>query len=384
MRQRALIIGGGIGGLAAAISLRLGGIEAHVYERALELKEVGAGLSLWSNGSKALDLLGLRDPWRSITTPLMRADTRLPSGRVLGWLNVGKLNATSAHPSVAAHRGELLDLLHQAIPLATVHVGKELHHFADNGDGVTAAFTDGSEVQGAFLVGADGISSLARRQLFPSAVAAYAGYSTWRGVARMDPGPGWPKRALVRTVGRGEYFGVGEISRNRYLWYATKNMAEEAAEPEGRKGTLLRHFGQWHHPIPELLATTHESDMLLHPVYKMPVMQRWSKGRITLLGDAAHPIEPSLGMGAALALEDAVVLARCLKEHDDVRSALIRYQELRRPRVKKIVRASAFLAKTEQLRSPVACRLRDLSSMITPEPILRAATRPLMTFEPGG
>lgn len=382
MAHRALIIGGGIGGLTAAIALRHIGIEAHVYDQAPELKEIGAGLSVWSNGAKALDLLGLGERWRSITAPLVCADTRTPNGRVLGWLDVGKINAATGHPSVAAPREELFDLLLQALPKEAMHAGKRFDQFRDNGSSVTAVFTDGSVTEGTFLVGADGFSSLTRRQMFTGEVAVYAGYATWRGMAHIDPGPQWPKHALVRTLGRGEYFGVGEISRGRYLWYATKNREEHAPEPEGRKATLLRHFGQWPYPIPELLAATNESDMLLHPVYKMRPMKTWSRGRVTLLGDAAHPIEPSLGMGASLALEDAVILARCLQSEESLETALKRYEKSRRSRVRRIVRTSAFLAKTEQLEDGVACRLRDLASRLTPEPIVRAMVRPLVTFVP--
>lgn len=375
-----MVIGGGIGGLAAAIALRSVGVDAHVYEQASEPTEIGAGLSVWSNGSKALDLLGLGDSWGAAATALARAETRTPSGNVVGRLDVTKLNRETGHPTVAAHRGELFRLLLQALPDKAIHTDKRSRAFREEGERVVVSFTDESEASGTFLVGADGVASPTRAQLFPQRCLTYAGYGTWRGVVDLDAGANWPTRSLVRTVGRGEYFGIGELSPQRYLWYATKNRREGEPEPDGRKATLMRHFGSWHHPIADLVTATPENGIYLHPIYKMTPQSQWSKGRATLLGDAAHPIEPSLGMGASLALEDAVVLARCVDRESNVEKALQRYGEARRSRVRRMVRASALLARSEQVESRFACALRDLSSRFTPEPLVRAMWRPMASF----
>jgi 2-polyprenyl-6-methoxyphenol hydroxylase-like FAD-dependent oxidoreductase len=292
------------------------------------------------------------------------------------------MNSQVGHPSVAAHRGELFQLLLQALPAEAVHTNKQFHRLRDEGKQVVGVFADGSEATASFLVGADGVFSTTRTLMFPETPPTYAGYATWRGVVDLDTSSKWPPRSLVRSLGRGEYFGIGELSPQRYLWYATKNRAEGEPEAGGRKATLLRHFGNWHHPIPELLTATPEDEILLHPIYKMASMTPLTRGRVTLVGDAAHPVEPSLGMGASLALEDAVVLARCLQNENSIETALQRYEKSRRSRVRRIVRTSALLARPEQLENRVGCRVRDLSSRLAPEPLVRAMSRPLVTFAP--
>jgi hypothetical protein len=172
--------------------------------------------------------------------------------------------------------------------------------------------------------------------------------------------------ALVRTIGRGKYFGVGEISSGRYLWYATKNRALQEPEPGGRKTTVLRHFASWHSPIPDLVEATPDDQILLHPIYKMEPLTTWTRDRASLVGDAAHPIEPSLGMGACLAIEDALILGVCLERATRLEDALALYEPTRRPRVDRMVRWSKWLASSEQIEHPAVCTLRDLGTRLSP------------------
>jgi 2-polyprenyl-6-methoxyphenol hydroxylase-like FAD-dependent oxidoreductase len=158
---------------------------------------------------------------------------------------------------------------------------------------------------------------------------------------------------------------VGEITPGRYLWYATKNRALQEPEPGGRKATVLRHFGTWHSPIPDLVRATPDDQILLHPAYMMMPLTSWLGTRATLVGDAAHPIEPSLGMGACLAIEDALVLGACLERTSVVDNALAMYERTRRPRVARMVRWSKWLARSEQIEQPIVCAMRDLATRLS-------------------
>jgi 2-polyprenyl-6-methoxyphenol hydroxylase-like FAD-dependent oxidoreductase len=383
--MKAVIIGGGIGGLSAAIALRQGGIEAHVYERAPELTEVGAGLSLWANGVKALHMLGLGDAISHAACPVHQLGTRTTNRRWLNRISLDPLHDRLGFTSVAIHRGELLQILVNAVDPDAVHPAMKLTGIDHSHDGeVVAVFANGSTVTGDILVGADGVASIIRQQLFPNTAPQYAGYSTWRGVVRsIDLPEDWPRQAIIRTLGCGQYFGVGELGSGRYLWYLTQNLSAESGSTHPGKTNLLHSVASWASPVPEIVEATPDGDILLHPVYKLrPTLRKWHSGRVVLLGDAEHPIEPALGMGAALAFEDALQLAASFSSHRNHLDAFHHYEISRRARVNRLTRWSSFLARSEQLSNPIACRLRDLAIRLPSRTVTLALARRAMTFAP--
>jgi 2-polyprenyl-6-methoxyphenol hydroxylase-like FAD-dependent oxidoreductase len=276
------------------------------------------------------------------------------------------LNAEIGHDSVGMHRIDLLQLLADAVPDDCVHLNSDFRYFDQDQDGVTATFADGHSVAGDLLIGADGVFSSVRGRLCPGRRPSYAGYVCWRGVAEFDPGDEWPVDASVRTMGPGQHFGIVHVKGRRFFWYATRTQAKDEPEPGGRKATLLRHFGRWHQPIPAIIEATPEDEVLRHGIYDMRGLREWGTGHVSLLGDAAHPMRPSLGMGACQAMEDAVVLAHYL-ENLPAPEALRAYERHRRPRAKGMVRGSRLLATSEQLRSRALCALRDMSPRLMPE-----------------
>jgi 2-polyprenyl-6-methoxyphenol hydroxylase-like FAD-dependent oxidoreductase len=306
--------------------------------------------------------------------------TRTTDGRVLQTIPLSKANEKLGYDSVGFHRRELLQLLADAVDPASVHVGARLVRFEQDGTTVAAFFDDGREVEGSLLIGADGIFSTVRRQLFPDLDPRYAGYVVWRGVTHLTPRRGWPPHSVVRTMGREKHFGIAQLSEGRHFWYGTHD--EPLSEPEvgGRKATLARHFGEWHSPIPELVDATREEAMLRHGIYELRPLKAWTNGRVTLLGDAAHPMKPSLGMGACQAIEDAVVLSYYLSK-DEAPDALKSYEARRKPRTKQIVRWSHLLARTEQYKSRAMCSWRDLSTRLLPEPVSLWITERSLSFE---
>ena len=378
---RVLIVGGGIGGLAAAIALDRAGADVEVFEQADELREIGAGVSLWTNAMKALDALGIGDAVRDITSPLEVIETRDSKGRVLSTLPLAKVHERLGRESAGIHRRELLAALAAAVPRDRIHTGARFERLDQDGHGVTAYFADGRTERGDALVGADGVFSAVRSHCLCSPPPRYGGYVVWRGVVEAPVPAGWPRNASVRTFSRDRHFGIIELTAGRYFWYATRNQPKDEPERGGRKRTLLDQFGHWHAPIQQLLEGTAEEAMLRHHLYAMRPLRTWTRTRVTLLGDAAHPMTPSLGQGACQALEDAVVLGDAFRTMD-LLDALRSYERRRRRRATSIVRWSAFFAAQEQLRNPILTAIRDVQTALTPPALGARFFERFLRFDP--
>ena len=385
--MRAMIVGAGMGGLTAAIALQRAGIETPVFERAGELREVGAGILLAANAVRALRELGLSDEVRRLGTPASAAQIRSWRGQTLADVPTEELEERVGAPSAAVHRADLQTLLLRELGEKNVRLGARCTGFEQDNEGVTAIFANGSEERGDVLIGADGLNSTVRAQVHGPEKPRYAGYTAWRAVVE-------PTRELLpwgtgfESWGRGERFGCVHIGGGRIYWFATRNAPEGEKDgtigtPSGPKAALMRFFGRWHHPIPGLISETGEHEIRRDDLYdREPLSGTWGTGRITLLGDAAHPMTPNLGQGACQAIEDAVVLARCLREDGErVPSALRKYEDLRRERTAWMIRRSRMLGRVGQLESPLLCRLRDAVLKATPARIQLRQFERMMLYE---
>ena len=358
--MRAIVVGGGIGGLSAAIALQQAGVEAVVFEKAGELREIGAGISLWANAMKALRKLGLYEAVLEVGKPLRpKGELRSPNGRVFYEMPSAAMEERFGGITIVVHRADLQRTLYAALGKEAVRSGAEVTGFEQDERGVVAYFAGGREERGELLIGADGLRSTIRAQLLGDGPPLYAGYAAWRGVVEsgdeLFPGGG-----AFEAWGRGERFGLVKLGRRRVYWYATKNApkGEENAGP-GRKERLLARFGGWHELIPSVIEATEESEIHYDGIYYREPVKRWGEGRVTLLGDAIHPMTPDLGQGACQAIEDAVVLAGSLGEEGDATAALRLYEDRRRERTASVVRHSRRLGRIGQLENPLLCRLRD-------------------------
>jgi 2-polyprenyl-6-methoxyphenol hydroxylase-like FAD-dependent oxidoreductase len=348
----------GLGLAASRLRSRSSGAgwEIEVFERAPELGEVGAGLSLWKNALAALDRIGLLQSLRALGVEGQTGAFRTPSGEILLDMKVGTSDTASQGIILLVHRAELLDVLHRAAGPDVVRLGARFIGVDQADATVIAKLEDGREARGDLLIGADGLRSVVRSALFGSEPPRYGGYCAWRAVTRFDharltPGETW---------GRGRRFGQWGMTGGRVYWYATETVPEGQGDPpEGRKQGLLKLFRGWHKPVGDLIEATDESAILRNDVYDRPAPRRWSIGRATLLGDAAHPMTPDMGQGACQAIEDAVVLADCLTRASDVACALRAYESRRIPRTRRVVRESRQAGTIAQWSNPLACRLRD-------------------------
>ena len=360
----AIVIGGGIGGLTAAIALSKVGIEAQIFERAPVLREVGAGIGLSGNALHVLDGIGLGSAVRSQGLNRMQGGLKNNKGNVL--LAIPADESAGQLGTVAVlHRAELLSLLTEQIDPGRIHLGWECVGFEQNEKGVTARFANGETAHGHLLIGADGVKSVVRRQLFGERPLLYAGYTAWRAVVESDHRR---KRNIIETWGRGCRFGIVPMSRGRIYWFATKNAPEGERDPEGEsKQVLSKLFRGWHEPIEDLIEAASEGSILRNDIYDLDPLKRWVHNRVALLGDAAHPMTPNLGQGACQSIEDAVVLAACLSKRESIDAALLEYQQRRIPRVSKFVQRSRLLGSVAQCEDPVLCWMRDTAARLTPQ-----------------
>jgi 2-polyprenyl-6-methoxyphenol hydroxylase-like FAD-dependent oxidoreductase len=371
----AVIIGAGPGGLTAAIALSQVGINVQVFERAARPEVAGAGLALYPNATRVLATLGLGDAVAGAGMPIEMAEIRTWQGKVLTRSNVGRLSAISGAPAIAIHRADLQRILLEVAGQSRIQFGAELRGFVQNGDGVVASFADGAEVRADVLVGADGLYSPVRAQLLGATPPRYAGYLAWRGIASLEP-PNVPAGCGFEAWGRGARFGMFRIGGGRVYWFATANGPEHGRDgPGGRKRDVLERFRAWAAPVPAIIDATDADAILRHDIYDREPAPRWSEGRVTLLGDAAHPMTPNLAQGAAQAIEDGLALATCLTEELAVVEALRRYERWRQPRTATLVAQSRRLGQVGQWEHPLACALRDRLVSLTPASITERQLR---------
>ena len=347
--RKAIIIGGGIGGITAAIALKRTGLDVTVYERAEELREVGSGLPLWTHALRALHELGLTDELEKSGVQVRSVHVTTWNGDILTDTSNDKQLKKLGTITIIVHRAELLALLLKTLGEENVYLGMNCVGFTQNADGVTANFANGQKVQGDVLIGADGIHSIIRTQLFGIIKPKYVGYTCWRGLAHTT-------RTGLETWawGKGCQFGITPMSQGRAYWFIQKYAPEGAEDNSGeRKNGLLELFHDWHDPIPAVIEATAETDILRNDIYELQHLHHWSQGRVTLLGDAAHAMTPNLGQGACQAIEDAIALADCLKGTTNVAVALKDYEKRRIVRTNRTTRLAHFIGQAVQWESPI-------------------------------
>jgi len=347
--KHAAVVGAGIGGLAAAIALRQAGWEATVYEAAPEVRPLGAGLSIWPNGVRALRALDLAD--LAAAAPRAEGALRRADGSALAEFDPDALEARFGAPLVGFHRADLHEGLIDALRPDRVRTGMRVASVEDG----ELRFDDRSSVDADLIVGADGLNSTVRAELLGDGQPRDSGLAAFRGVADLD-GP----------VPAGEWWGSGSVAgllplgQGRVYWYlAHRGQPDPAALPG-----LVSEYGE---PVREAVDRTAADQVLAHRLYDRDPVPGWSRGKATLLGDAAHPMLPFLGQGAGSALEDAVALGAAVAAEPDVEAALAGYERARLERTAALVAGSRKAAKAALLGSRVGRRLRDALVSRVPE-----------------
>ncbi|HEX2198164.1 MAG TPA: FAD-dependent monooxygenase, partial [Burkholderiales bacterium] len=348
--MKVLIAGGGLGGLTAALALLRSGCEVEVYEQAAELREVGAGLQLSANGTRVFFALGLGEALKNQSCEAEGKEIRIwNTGETWKLFDLGKVSIERyGYPYFTVYRPDVLNVLADAVRREkpdAIRLGNRCLGFAQNDSSVSLQLENGNTVSGDALIGADGVHSRIRQELFGADRPQFSGIIAWRGIVPMEKLP----RHMARNVGTNWVGPGGHVIH--YPLRAGKLMnfvgALERADwqveswsARGTTGELAADYRGWHEDVHALIRNIPEPYKWALMV--RPPMERWSTGRVSLLGDACHSMVPFLAQGAVMAIEDGYILARCLTElGGDIPARLRRYEDARRERTRRAVEGSA-------------------------------------------
>ena len=337
------IIGGGIGGLTAALALLRTGCDVHVYERRVSLREVGGGIVISPNATRVLHRLGLAQPLARLgVRPVEWLQRRWDDGRVL--LRAPLAEATIAafgFPHYQSHRADLQAVLANALPPERLHTGHRLTRIIDHGDRVEAEFENGVRIRADMLIGADGIHSTVRAALFGPDNPRFTGCIAYRGLV---PAERLRHLDLDTTMevwmGPGRHFVRYFVQDKRLINFAClieqDSWRNESWTDRGNVADAVRAYQGWHPQVRAIIEAVDET--FIWALFDRPPLPRWSAGRATLLGDACHPMLPFMAQGAAQAIEDAASLAAIMARNggQDIPQALQLYESVRLPRTARI------------------------------------------------
>ncbi len=393
------VIGAGIGGLSTAVGLQRAGAEVTVFERAPEVRAGGSGLSIFANGLAALESLGLREAFDAVTDSSVEgfaAGQRRADGHWIAQVpddSVGALRIVD--------RADLHRILLDALAPGTVRTGTEATATGTDGTlTIRARSADDSSTMESkaerfdLIIGADGLHSRVRTVVDGEPVAPrYSGYSAWRGITSV---PVDLSGEAGESVGHGRRFGIAPLADGRVYWFAVANMPRNAVFAD-EKATIEQMFTGWHSPIAELIAATPAEEVRRTAISDLSRrLRHYHRGRVVLLGDAAHAMTPNLGQGGGQALEDAATLTVLLtpllarrraggaaeSSAKTVAAALSRYDSLRRPRTQSIAQKSRLMGQVFQLESPLLARLRNAVFSAVPSRLIAAQAAGVQKWSP--
>ena len=348
--ERVLIVGGGIGGLTSALALSRVGYRVALYEQAPEFGEIGAGIMLTPNATRVLIHLGLEAALdRTAMRPPASVYRRFDDARAIGDAPLaGAMETAYGAPYFHIHRSDLLDVLLAAVRAqgaADLNTGHRAASCAQNSEGVAVRFSDGQEVEGDLLLACDGVRSALRAQLVAGAEPRFRGQVAWRSLA---PAAGLPARVTasesVVWIGHDRHIVQYVLRGGAWVNYVAvavqERWTEEGWNLPAEPGEVRAEFAGWHEDVQALLAATPAGGLHKWGLFDREPLEQLVYGRIVLLGDAAHPMLPFMAQGSAMAIEDAMILTRCLKAHSSRSAALDRYQALRAARTARVIAQS--------------------------------------------
>ncbi|VAW99268.1 hypothetical protein MNBD_GAMMA21-2716 [hydrothermal vent metagenome] len=379
-----LIVGAGIGGLTAARALRRAGYDVEVFEQSKSFSPVGAGIGVMANGMKALRTLELDQAIMEKGAAFNHFSIRKADGTQL-WAASEKYLKKVCSPSYGIMRPALHRILLDGCEGVSIHSDHRLENFTQDNAGVTAYFSNGREVRGQALIGADGLRSRTRELLLGYHAPRNVGMTAVLG--HLDASTITNTEEISFRMGNGQSYIGFPVSKSVYMWSvmikADKNgmdinTATLGGSDGGRtigKDFLLKQFADWSSPVPELISNTDEKNYIRWDIFDRPYSKVWGKGRVTLLGDAIHPMAPTFGQGANQSIEDAIELAKSLSTSDDIISGLRCYEKRRQLRSRWIVEVAHKFVYFSLVTNPLVIKFRNGMLPVSNNFILGAALK---------
>lgn len=350
------ILGGGIAGLATAIALRQAGVEARIFEAASEIRPVGAGLGLASNAMRAFEVLGLSHVLENegqVLTNFSILDTK---GKVIKETYFDQSNPGTSKNFVI-HRANLHNVLQDQLDEQQIQLGKKAIGVELSPESVNVTFEDGTSHECNYLIVADGIHSNIRQQLIPNSKPRYANYTCWRGIVnnfsmKID--------GASETWGNRGRFGIVPLRNKQVYWFACVNSNQaNSAFKYFKTKDILDQFETYHTPIKQLINETPDDHVIWNDIYDLKPLTKFAFGRIVLVGDAAHATTPNMGQGACQAIEDAVILGKCVQQENDMQEAFRVFEKNRIDRTTWVVESSRKIGQVAQIENPVLISMRN-------------------------
>lgn len=329
--KKGIIIGAGIGGLTTAIALAQKGIQVQIYERASEIKEVGAGVWIAPNGMQIFDKLGIAQEVAAAGTKLKRISVVDLNYKPISVIDGAEIEAKHQFGTIAIHRATLQQILASKVNPEHLHLNKAFKHYEQNGTAVTVYFEDGSTAVADFLICADGLKSKARIQMYGPQNLRDSGQTCWRFATAFDlPKEEQDNMYEVWANTKGLRVGYSKIDDKRVYVYITNNKKHAASHIDKNiKNYLLAICKPFSKTLTDLLEAVDEKEIIQTDLFDFKPIQKWTDNRVALIGDAAHATTPNLGQGACQAIEDAWVLAEEVSANANIEISLVNFQKRR-------------------------------------------------------
>lgn len=361
------IIGAGIGGLTTAIALEQKGFKTRVFERAEKIKPVGAGIILANNAMQIYEKLGLKKIIEKNGNSISSMNITKANLSVISKIDLSYFEKIYNVKNIAIHRGTLQQILIDKLKSTEIHLSHQLNNVNVNGHRCSLTFGNGKLHQSSILLGADGLNSMVRQNLFPNTKIRNANQICWRGITNFDL-PFEYKSELNEAWGKTTRFGFVQIARNKVYWYALKSFKNN--KNEFSLTSIEEYFGNYNTVIKNIITSTKKEQINIAEISDLKPINTWYKENVCLIGDAAHATTPNIGQGACQAIEDAYILSECLNKYK-TNKAFEKFQKLRISKAHQVVKTSWFVGKIAHLSNPLLIKIRNQIIRMIPSSINR-------------
>ncbi|HLF53190.1 FAD-dependent monooxygenase [Flavobacterium sp.] len=350
------IIGAGIGGLTTALTLKQNGLKVNIFESSSEIKPVGAGIIIANNAMQVFKKLGIHEKIEKAGNKISYLKITNQNLENISVVDLNYYEKKFGVHNIAIHRGELQKILADEIGYENITLSKKLSKIEKN-ELFKLTFEDNTTTESKIVIGADGIKSVVRKQLFEQSTIRKANQICWRGICEFN----LPKKynnELNEAWGKGKRFGFVKISDKKVYWFALKNAKGENSEKVNEN--LEELFKEFHKDILDIIIATKKDEIMVSEITDLKPINKWQQENVCLVGDSAHATTPNLGQGACQAIEDAYILGKLLENGVAIESTFIEYEKLRREKANKIVKTSWQLGKIAQLENNFGICFRNL------------------------